>query len=157
MTTQPRRQQGFWSLLLIMWLPLAGLGGVVAGKALTDSGGQPELVAPPQETYTIKGKVVLHPGQYVADGETCRGDGDYAEVQEGGVAGAIDVSSGEGISSAYLGPGMVDGDMCVFSFTLDVPTGKGTYGISLPRVGELRYPESKLRNLLEVAISAKAP
>jgi hypothetical protein len=75
----------------------------------------------------------------------CQGANGYSDLQEGTQVTVTD-QSGAVVALGTLDVGQAQSDsVCVFPFTLNVPAGKGFYGIEVSHRGVVHLSEAELR------------
>lgn len=117
------------------------LGAAVVVVALL-VGGTIGYLALRSTTVTVEGSLQLKE----TDDQSCRGL--YGDIQTGvqltvtDPTGAIIGVTSLGVATAIPG---ATGTVCKFPFTVEVPTGKATYGITVQRHGTLQFSEAEMR------------
>lgn len=99
------------------------------------------------DTTTLRGEVHLRGEDNVAGSSTsCYGSGGYDDLREGTGVVVTD-AAGTTIAVGSLGRGTYStfGTLdCVLPFTVEVPTGKGFYGIEVAHRGAVKFAEPDL-------------
>lgn len=108
-------------------------------------------------SLTVQGVVRLHDDNIASlDGYGgCAGQDGYSDVTGGASVAVLD-PSGVVLTVGRLGPGHWSAtDECMFTFTVDVPAGKGNYGVQIGHRNVLRYGEAELGEVLDLSIGGE--
>lgn len=104
---------------------------------------------PSSGTFLISGTVVLGDGASFTkvDGGGCTGAGAHADVVDG--APVLIVTPAGAASGTLSVPRTLDGDTCVFSFSVpEVPKGQNRYVVMVADQDPLQYAEDQLTGAL---------
>jgi hypothetical protein len=127
---------------------------VVAGAVLILAAGATGVLLYLDRGLTVQGTVRLH-SDYLAvlDGYGgCGGQDGYADVTGGAPVAVLD-PAGVVLQVGRLSVGHWSAqDECLFTFAVDVPAGKGNYGLEIGHRNVIRYSETELAQVLELTI-----
>jgi hypothetical protein len=147
--TPDRRRRRVWPYVAFAVFLLGGLAAILwphmEGNKTT---GSADAATVP--SFTVNGTLSLGSGQFVADDNGgCVGAASYKDLAVGATVTVSDATGGvlgsSKISSVYL-DGTGSAGACDLKFSVaHIPTGKGTYGITIANRGTTKYDEAKLR------------
>lgn len=132
----PRPTRKLWPMVL---------GAAVAALVLGVGGTL--LVLNLGSDTTVRGEVSLYGADNIEGSHgNCRGKGGYVDLRIGAEVVVSD-NAGATIGLTQLRDAslVTDGGYhCVWTFTADVPAGKGFYGVEVTHRGRVQYPEAQI-------------
>mgnify|MGYP001562051118 CR=1 FL=1 len=117
--------------------------------ATHSSAASPKPIAP--TSIFVSGTLSLHQG-LGGRGVECTGHGGYDDISAGAQVIVTDAAS-KTVAVGELDPGARDGEgVCVFPFSLMVPTGETIYGIEVSHRGRVQYQAGQLKQPLSLTL-----
>ncbi|HEX6499289.1 MAG TPA: hypothetical protein VF054_09700 [Micromonosporaceae bacterium] len=127
---------------------------VVLAAALLIAGGlRLARGAPRSSTFTASGKVALGDALSIQTlaGDQCQGKGAYSDIVEGAQVVVAD-PAGTVLATGHLSRGTLFGASCMFTFTVTVPTGRSSYGVSVAGQRGTRFTQAEMRRGVQVSL-----